>query len=67
MSEVYVGATVKMNPFRLKDAENRSCQLFQGERVVQRIDEDTNGVIIKVQGSNQWRRKNLLIKGVDYE
>jgi hypothetical protein len=59
------GMIVKMNPFRIEEAKQYYCSLFEGEREIYHVSHD--GDACSVEGSNRWNRVNLLIKGIDYE
>lgn len=65
--EIKVGMKVRMNPFRIEAANNHCCILFSGEEKIDYInDVDYDIPLLKVSNSNNWRRENLLIKGIDY-
>jgi hypothetical protein len=69
------GDIVKMNPFQLDDARRLNCEFFEGERVVTRITASGSARVevlprsemARIAWSNFWKRRNLLIKGVDYD
>jgi hypothetical protein len=60
-----IGQIVKMNPFMVDEAIRQySVRKFHGERKVAKVYQSCRVGLI--EGSNNWKRDHLLVKGVDY-
>jgi hypothetical protein len=63
--EIIYGQVVKVNPFTIDEAVKvDNSTPFEGESEITQV---VSRNIVRVRRSNNWRRKYLLFKGVDYD